>query len=65
MIGFSFASDWLREWCKFSGPITEQSKANQRKGEFMWQSAASQIDDHLLHSYDLYIWFKGDTVKRN
>ena len=35
MIDFSFASDWLRKWCKFSGPITEQSKAKQRKGEFM------------------------------
>ena len=23
MIGFSLASDWLREWCEFSGPITE------------------------------------------
>ena len=20
----SFASDWLRGWCEFSGPITEQ-----------------------------------------
>ena len=26
MIGYSFTSEWLREWCKFSGPITEQSK---------------------------------------
>ena len=23
----NFASDWLREWREFSGPITEQSKA--------------------------------------
>ena len=30
MIGFSLASDWLREWCEFSGPITERSKAKQR-----------------------------------
>ena len=22
MVGFSFASDWLRGWRKFSGPIT-------------------------------------------
>ena len=27
VIGFSFVSDWLREWCEFSGPITERSKA--------------------------------------
>ena len=26
MIGYSFTSEGLREWCKFSGPITEQSK---------------------------------------
>ena len=23
MLGLSFASDWLREWREFSGPITE------------------------------------------
>ena len=29
-IGFSFASDWLRGWCEFSGPITEKNvKENQ------------------------------------
>ena len=28
VIDFKFASDWLRGWRKFSGPITEQSKAN-------------------------------------
>ena len=27
VIGFSFAFYSLREWCEFSGPITEQSKA--------------------------------------
>ena len=26
VIGFSIASDWLRELCKFLVPITEQSK---------------------------------------
>ena len=26
-IGFSFASDWLRGWHKFSKPITERSRA--------------------------------------
>ena len=27
MIGFGFASDWLRKGCEFRGPITEGSKA--------------------------------------
>ena len=25
VVGFKLASDWLREWCKFSWPITERS----------------------------------------
>ena len=29
VIDFSFASDWLRNWRDFSGPITERSKQNQ------------------------------------
>ena len=29
MIGFNFASDWLKEWDEFSGPITELVKQNQ------------------------------------
>ena len=29
VIGFTFASDWVREWREFSGPITGRSKANQ------------------------------------
>ena len=27
VIGFSFESDWFKEWYEFSGPITERSKA--------------------------------------
>ena len=26
-IGFSFESDWLRRWHKFSGPITDWAKS--------------------------------------
>ena len=26
VVGFSFASDWLRGWHEFSGPITERNK---------------------------------------
>ena len=28
VIGFSFGSDWLREWCEFSGKITTKTKTN-------------------------------------
>ena len=28
VIGFSFGSDWLREWCEFSGKITTKAKTN-------------------------------------
>ena len=31
MIGFSFASDWLREWREFPGPITQQRKAKLKR----------------------------------
>ena len=30
-IGFSFASDWLREWREFPGPITQQRKAKLKR----------------------------------
>ena len=30
LIGFSFASDWLREWREFSRPITEWSKSKTK-----------------------------------
>ena len=30
---------------------------------FVWQSGASQIDYHFLHSRDLYIWFNAKTVR--
>ena len=35
------------------------------QGEFVWQSGASHIGGHFLYSHDLYIWCKGDTVRRN
>ena len=33
--------------------------------EFVKQSRASKVGDHLLYSYDLYVWFKCDMVGRN
>ena len=31
VIGLNFASDWLREWREFSGPITEQIKTKKKQ----------------------------------
>ena len=42
VIGFSFAFDWLRKWHKFSGPITERSKAKPI------QSSISTLNKKLL-----------------
>ena len=31
IIGFGFASDWLREWREFSRPITERNEAKPKQ----------------------------------
>ena len=33
--GFNFASDWLREWCEFSGPIIGRTKQEQSNPGFL------------------------------
>ena len=33
--GFNFASDWLREWCVFSGPIIGRTKQEQSNPGFL------------------------------
>ena len=33
--------------------------------EFVQQSRASSVGNHFLYYCDLYIWLKGDTVRRN
>ena len=33
--------------------------------EFVKQSRASSVGDHLVYSHDPYVWFKGDIVRRN
>ena len=33
--------------------------------EFISQSRASLVGDHFLYSHDLYVWFRGDIVRRN
>ena len=35
------------------------------QGEFVQQSRASLVGDHLLYSHDLDVWFRGDVVWRN
>ena len=35
------------------------------QGEFVQQSKASLVGDHLLYSHDLNVWFRGDVVRRN
>ena len=35
------------------------------KGEFVQQSWNSSVDGHFLYSYNLNVWFRVDTVRRN
>ena len=37
-IGFSFVFDWLRLWHRFSGPITEQSKAKPKQSRITFET---------------------------
>ena len=48
VIGFSFASDWLREWYEFSGPNTDQSNAKTKQS---WITFDSQLTLSLPRSY--------------
>ena len=49
VIGLNFASDWLREWREFSGPITERSKANpmQLRINFKTQFKIAPVTESL------------------
>ena len=35
------------------------------QGEFVWQSWAALVRDHLLYSHHFHVWFRGDIVGRN
>ena len=35
------------------------------QGEFVQQSRASLVGDHLLYSHDLSVWFRRDVLRRN
>ena len=38
MVAFFFASDWLKDWWQFSGPITERSKAKPVKSQITFDT---------------------------
>ena len=38
LIGFSFASDWLRKSCEFSGPITERRKEKPMQSQITFDT---------------------------
>ena len=35
------------------------------QGEFVSQSRAALVGDHLLYSHDFCVWFRGDILRRN
>ena len=35
------------------------------QGEFVSQSRAALVGDHLLYSHNFHVWFRGDIVRRN
>ena len=37
-IGIRFASDWLREWREFSGPITERGEAKTKESRITFDT---------------------------
>ena len=51
MIGFSFASDWLREWREFPGPITQQRKTKLKRSLITFDT---QLKVALLKKKALY-----------
>ena len=73
VIGFSFASDWLRDWRESSGPMTERSKTKQRlfwisfdtyfkkvisvKGIFLWNRAVVKIEG-VWQSFFVFVFPK-------
>ena len=56
---YSLTSVWI-----FSIPLSRHF-VGFWQGEFVQQSKASFVGDHLLYSHDLNVWFRGDVVRRN
>ena len=49
VIGFGFASDWLRRWREFFKPITERSKAKPKQfSDYFRQSIENRSIQHML-----------------
>ena len=53
----------LRSVCIFSLPFAIHLLWH-RQGEFVQQGRASFVSDHFFFSYDLNVWFSGNTVWR-
>ena len=43
VIGFDFASDWLREWCEFSGPIIGRTKARTKQSRISFETQLKSL----------------------
>ena len=43
MIGFTLASDWLRDWREFSEPITKRRRAKKKKRKQLWITLDTQL----------------------
>ena len=41
--GFNFASDWLREWCEFSGPIIGRTKARTKQSRISFETQLKSL----------------------
>ena len=53
-IGFSFESDWLREWREYFGPVTERSEAKPKQSQM-----------YLRHWIENCSWSNNTLVKWN
>ena len=42
MIGFTLASDWLRDWREFSEPITKRRRAKKKRKQ-LWITLDTQL----------------------
>ena len=63
-------------WVKVLAPHTSMSSyifsilffihfQRGQQGEFVQQSRAASVGDHLLYSHDFHVWFRGHIVRRN
>ena len=55
-IGFSFESDWLRRWHKFSGPITDWAKSGTVEVlmDYLQNSVETDLNNNPLETHEKY-----------